>query len=129
LIDTDGNGRFDYGETYQPSARLWDYNEDGRDDSRETSDGKGGLVREFSTRADGRFDLRILFRGGAIVEVRKSGSLVAATPDAKRGVTWIGRVPVTAAVTSSTPDGYRTFGGREYLVFRLGSGVYVEALP
>ena len=102
-IDTDGNGRFDYGETYQPSARLWDYNEDGRDDSRETSDGKGGLVREFSTRADGRFDLRILFRGGAIVEVRKSGRLVAATPDAKRGVTWIGRVPETAAVTPSAP--------------------------
>ena len=128
-VDTDGNGRFDYGETFRPAARLWDYDEDGRDDSRETSDGKGGLVREFSTRADGRFDLRILFRDGAIVEVRKSGRLVVATPDAKRGVTWIGRVPVTAAVTSSTPDGYRTFGGREYLVFRLGSVVYVEALP
>ena len=53
-VDTDGNGRFDYGETFRPAARLWDYNEDGRDDSRETSDGKGGLVREFSTRADGR---------------------------------------------------------------------------
>jgi tetratricopeptide (TPR) repeat protein len=128
-VDTDGDGRPDYGETYQPYARLWDYNEDGRDDSRETSDGKGGIVREFSTRADGRFDLRILFRGGAIEEVRKSGRLVVATPDAKRGVTWIGRVPETAAVTSSTPDGYRTFGGREYLVFRLASIVYVEALP
>jgi Flp pilus assembly protein TadD len=128
-VDTDANGRFDYGETYQPSARLWDYNEDGRDDSRETSDGRGGLVREFSTRADGRFDLRILFRGGAIVEVRKSGRLVTATPDVKRGVTWIGPVPKTAAIDASAHDGYRTFSGREYLVFRHGSVVYVEALP
>ncbi len=128
-VDTDGNGRSDYGETYQPAARLWDYNEDGRDDSRETFDGKGGLVREFSTRADGRFDLRILFHGGAIVEVRKSGRLVAATPDAKRGVTWIGPVPKTAAIDASTHDGYRTFGGREYLVFRHQLVVYVEALP
>ncbi len=128
-VDTDGNGRFDYEETYLPAARLWDYNEDGLDDSRETSDGKGGLVREFSTRADGRFDLRILFRSGAIVEVRKSGRLVAATPDAKRGVTWIGPVPKTAAVDASTGDGYRTFGGREYLVFKHASVVYVEALP
>jgi len=127
-VDTDGNGRFDYGETFRPAARLWDYNEDGRDDSRETSDGKGGLVREFSTRADGRFDLRILFRGGAIVEVRTSGRIISATPDAKRGVTWIGPVPRTATVDASAADGFRTFGGREYLVFRHASVVYVEAL-
>jgi hypothetical protein len=127
-VDTDGNGRFDYAETWQPAARLWDYNEDGRDDSREASDGKGGLVREFSTRADGRFDLRILFRGGTIVEVRKSGRVVAATPDVKRGVTWIGPVPKTAVVDASR-EGYRTFGGREYLVFRHAGVVYVEALP
>jgi Flp pilus assembly protein TadD len=128
-VDTDGNGRFDYGETFQPAARLWDYNEDGRDDSRETHDGKGGLVREFSTRADGRFDLRVLFRGGGIVEVRKSGRAIAATPDAKRGVTWIGPVPKNAAVDVSAGEGYRTFGGREYLVFKHAGIVYVEALP
>ncbi len=127
-VDTDGDGRFDYGETYQPAARLWDYDEDGRDDSRETSDGKGALVREFSTRADGRFDLRILFRGGAIVEVRKSGRLVTTTRDARRGVTWIGSVPKTAVVDTSR-EGYRTFDGREYLVFRHAGIVYVEALP
>jgi len=145
-VDTDGNGRFDYAETYQPSAqatdghggprpgtaertaRLWDYNEDGRDDSRETSDGTGGLVREFSTKADGRFDLRILFHDGLITEVRKSGRLVAATRDAARGVTWIGPVPKGAVVDASR-EGYRTFGGREYLVFRHAGIVYVEALP
>ena len=128
-VDTDGNGRFDYGETFRPAARLWDYDEDGRDDSRETSDGKGGLLREFSTRADGRFDLRVLFRGGVIVEVRKSGRTVPATPDAKRGVTWIGPVPKTAALDAAAGEGYRTFGGREYLVFRHAGVVYVEALP
>jgi tetratricopeptide (TPR) repeat protein len=127
-VDTDGDGRFDYGETYQPSARLWDYNEDGRDDSRETSDGKGGFVREFSTRADGRFDLRILFRDGAIVEVTRSGRPVAATADPTRGVTWIGAAPKSAAVDVSR-EGYRTFGGREYLVFTHAGVVYVEALP
>lgn len=128
-VDTDGNGLFDYAETYRPAARLWDYNEDGRDDSRETSDGKGGLVREFSSKADGQFDLRILFRGGAIAEVRKSGRIVAATPDAKRGVTWIGPVPANPSVDASAGEGYRRFGGREYLVFRHAGIVYVEALP
>jgi hypothetical protein len=85
-------------------------------------------VSEFSTRADGRFDLRILFRGGAIVEVRKSGRLVTTTRDARRGVTWIGSVPKTAVVDTSR-EGYRTFDGREYLVFRHAGIVYVEALP
>ena len=129
-VDTDGDGRFDYAETYRPvAAKLWDYNQDGRDDSRETPDGKGGLVREFSTKADGRFDLRILFRDGAIVEVRRDGRLIAATPDAARGVTWIGPVPKSARIDAAALDGYRTFGGREYLVFRHGSVVYLEALP
>jgi tetratricopeptide (TPR) repeat protein len=128
-VDTNGDGRFDYAETYHPAARLWDYNEDGRNDSRETSDGAGGLVREFSTRADGRFDLRIVFRGGVIAEVRKSGRLVAATPDPKRGVTWIGPAPKNAAVDASAPEGYRTFAGRAYLVFKYAGVIYVEALP
>jgi hypothetical protein len=129
-VDTDGDGRVDYTETYRPAAaRLWDYDQDGRDDSRETADGKGGTVREFSTRADGRFDLRILFRDGAIVEVRRDGRVVAATTDAARGVTWIGPVPKSAVVDASAPEGYRTFGGREYLLFRHGPVVYVEALP
>ncbi len=129
-VDTDGDGRFDYTETYRPAAaRLWDYNQDGRDDSRETADGNGGLVREFSTKADGRFDLRILFRDAAIVEVRRDGRAIAATPDAARGVTWIGPVPKSALIDAAAPDGYRTFGGREYLVFRHGSVTYLEALP
>ena len=52
------------------------------------------------------------------MEVRKSGRTVPATPDAKRGVTWIGPVPKSAVVDASAGEGYRTFGGREYLVFR-----------
>jgi hypothetical protein len=129
-VDTDGDGRVDYAETYRPApARLWDYNQDGRDDSRETSDGKGGLVREFSTKADGRFDLLVLFRDGGIVEVRRDGKAIAATPDTARGITWIGPVPKSATIDATAPEGYRTFGGREYLLFRLGTVVYVEALP
>jgi hypothetical protein len=128
-VDTDGSGIPDYAELFGAApARFWDYNEDGKDDSR-ASEGRGGTeVREFSTRLDGVFDLTVVFRAGQIVEVRRSGRPVAVSEEPGRGITWIGSPSRAAGLDKTTPDGFKSLGGKRYLVFRHAGTVYAEEL-
>jgi len=130
VVDTDGDGTPDYRETYGTSpAKSWDFNEDGRDDSREYEMPDGTHVREFSTKMNGIFDLKIASHGSRIVSFTRGGAHVPVVTDAARGVTWIGLpAPETGKPDTTLPDGFQTFGGREYLVFRLAGVVYVEAM-
>jgi tetratricopeptide (TPR) repeat protein len=127
-FDIDNDGIVDYREQYgaQP-MKLWDYNGDGRMDSREYPAAGGAVVREISSAGNGVFDLRVVWRGSRIVQVLKSGSPLGVTADAKRGVTWIGQpAPAAAIVDPSRPDGTQLLGGREYLVFHYGGITYAE---
>ena len=129
-FDSDGNGKVDYRELYgaQP-MKSWDYNEDGTDDSREAPGAGGAVVREFSTARNGVFDLRLTWSSGRITRVTSSGRTVPITPDSERGVTWIGRPPVTGARPDlALRDGFQLIGGREYLIFRYGGVVYAEGV-
>jgi tetratricopeptide (TPR) repeat protein len=130
-IDSNGDGIPDYRETYGASGTVksWDYNKDGKDDARGFDAADGTHVRELSTRMNGIFDLRIVSRGTRIISVTRDGALVAAAPDAARGVTWIGQpAPAGAGPDTTQPDGMQTIAGKQYLVFRLAGVVYVEAL-
>jgi tetratricopeptide (TPR) repeat protein len=129
-IDTDGDGKIDFRETFgERPVRAWDYNEDGRDDSRERSAEGGVSIQEFSTALNGVFDLSLVWRGARIVEVTRDGSRLAVTRDAVRGVTWIGQpAPSGVRPDLTQPDGMRLLGGRRYLLFRRQGITYAEAV-
>lgn len=129
-VDTNGDGVPDYRETHGAiDVRSWDFNQDGRDDSREYAAADGRHVRELSTKLNGVFDVTIVSRDDRIVSVSRGGAQLPVTPDAARGVTWIGR-PASAAGKPDLekPDGIQVIGGSPYLVFRLSEVVYAEAL-
>jgi hypothetical protein len=130
VVDTDGDGTPDYRETYGANpVKSWDFNEDGRDDSREYDQPDGLHVRELSTKMDGTFDLKIVARGPRIVGFTRGGAPVPVVPDDPRGVTWIGQpAPGAGKPDLALPDGLQTMEGRQYLVFRLAGIVYVEAV-
>ena len=126
--DTNGNGRVDFRETFGAnSMKAWDYNEDGRDDSREYSGPGGTMVREISTALNGIFDVRIRFSGQRIIGVTGAGAKVAVAVDGARGVTWIG-TPAAANLPPdlSKLDVVQILGSRSYLVFRIADIIYAE---
>ena len=126
-VDADGDGIDEYAELVgEIPSKLWDYNADGRWDSRETS-GAGTLVREFSTAFNGVFNLRVEFRAGRISSVKKNGGSVPVSLDDKTGVVWIG-TRQNAGIRDSAKEGTITLGGRRYLIFRHNSTTYIEEL-
>jgi tetratricopeptide (TPR) repeat protein len=127
--DTDGDGVVDYRETRGAGwIRSWDYNEDGTPDAREYEGTGGTRVRELSTRLNGTFDVRVIYRDDRIDSVTRAGARLAVLSDPARGVTWIGAAaPADARPDTTAPDGLQTIGGAEYLVFRSGGVLYAEA--
>jgi tetratricopeptide (TPR) repeat protein len=129
-IDTDGDGKVDYRETFGSApVRSWDFNEDGRDDSREYLLPDGSRLRELSTRLNGVFDVRVVTRGARIVSVTRGGKPLAVLADGTRGVTWIGE----PAKAPSRPDPgavnqIQDLSGAPYLVFAMDGILYAEAL-
>ncbi len=127
-VDADGDGIDEYAELLGNfPSKLWDYNTDGRWDSRETSSAGGTLVREFSTAFNGVFNLRVEFRAGRISSVMRNGQSAPIALDDKTGVVWIG-TRQNAGIRASAKEGIITLGGRRYLVFRYNSTTYVEEL-
>ena len=129
-VDTDGDGKVDYRETYGPApVRSWDYNEDGKDDSREYLLRDGSHLRELSTRLDGVFDVRVVTRGARIESATRGGRALALTVDAARGVTWIGEpAHAQARPDPSAANQVQEFAGAPYLVFSMEGTLYAEAL-
>ncbi len=128
-IDTNGDGVPNYRQTYGAvSMKAWDFNENGRDDSREYEMPDGTRLRELSTKMNGVFDLRIVSRGNRIVSLTRGGASVPIVPDARRGVTWIGQPAASGLPDLSFPDGVQTIAGSRYFVFRTAGVVYAEAV-
>jgi tetratricopeptide (TPR) repeat protein len=130
-VDTNGDGKVDYRERYIPSLmKSWDYDEDGRDDSREYPMGAGTVVREFSTALNGVFDISFTWKNGNLVQAMRRGHALSVTTDAGRGVVWIGpEAPASVRFNADEPEGYRSIAGKEYLLFRHEGVTYVEELP
>lgn len=129
-VDTDGDGVPDYHETYGAgTVKSWDWNEDGRADSREYTTASGELVRELSTSLNGIFDLRIVSDVNGIRAMTRAGRPVDITPDAARKIIWIGQpAPEGVTVETTSAEGVHAWGGREYLVFKESGTMYAEAL-
>ena len=99
LRDSDGDGVFEQRETYSQGelveirvygdedrypefmevyapegGKHWDHNGDGIVDYREYRGAGDLMVREFSSRYDGVFDVRLIYRGGELVRVEREGT-------------------------------------------------------
>ena len=110
------------------TTRLWDYDEDGVWDAREKPGANGTVIREFSTALNGKFNLVITFKGERIISVVDNGKTLPVTPDAKKGIVWIGAPRPSSAIDSRAKDGVTALGGRDYLVFRFAGTVYIEEI-
>jgi hypothetical protein len=127
--DLDRDGTPDYAEQHDGVrlVKLWNYDGAGGYDARETSGAGDTVVREVSTALDGRFNLRITWKGGAIQGVEKDGRKAAVTRDPAAGVTWIG-APARAVSAAALKEGLFTAAGRMYIAFRFGGVMYVEEM-
>jgi tetratricopeptide (TPR) repeat protein len=127
--DSDGDGRPEFWEQFTPqgSRRFWDYDGDGRADSREQQSA-GGLLLEFSSRRDGVFDAAALFRGGRLVEFRRGGRTLPVSPSSSAGIFWLGRPAGRPERFQGLPDGLHLLEGASYFVFTYGPSRYVEQL-
>ena len=62
-------------EVYAPEGgKRWDHNGDGIVDYREYQGAGDLMVREFSSRYDGVFDIRLVYRAGELVRVEREGT-------------------------------------------------------
>jgi hypothetical protein len=128
--DRDGDGRPEYREQLgaEGSRRFWDYDDDGLADSREWQQADGSLLREFSSRRDGKFDLYAVFRDDLLVEFRRGGRVLPVTASAAAGLYWLGRPAGNAERFLSLPDGLHWLDGASWFVFTHAGRRYVEQL-
>lgn len=128
-VDRDADGRPEYREQFGPEGtrHFWDYDDDGIVDSRELQS-EGGLLREFSSRRDGVFDLAAVFRGDLLVEYRRDGRLFPVSPSDNAEVYWLGRPSVRPERFLTLPDGLHRLGAESFFVFTHAGRRYVEPL-
>jgi tetratricopeptide (TPR) repeat protein len=128
-VDSDGDGKIDYAEQIEGSVvKMWDYNEDGLFDCRESRGAGGMLIRELSMKLDGVFDLKIVFKASVIISVVKGGRSVAVTPDPQKGIVWIGAPARAARIDAKAAEGVQILSGKPYLLFRYAGTVYFQEL-
>jgi tetratricopeptide (TPR) repeat protein len=130
ILDQDGNGRPEYRQEFAPEGTrsLWDYNQDGATDSRELERPGGEVVREFSSRLNGAFDSRAVFRSGALVSFQRAGQVLAVTPSPDRSLYWVGRPGGPVEPYLSLSEGLHRVGGREFFLFTHQGIRYVVEL-
>ncbi len=127
--DGDGDGHPEFWEQFGPEGtrRFWDYDGDGRADSRELQ-ADGSLLREYSSRRDGVFDAAAVFRGDRLVEYRRGGRTLAVNASSSAEVYWLGPPAGRPERFLKLPDGLNLLDGGSYFVFTYGHRRYVEQL-
>lgn len=128
FLDADGDGVEEFAQVLGAAPRSsWDYNADGRYDSVEYQTPEGDTVREFSSRLNGVFDLRAVFRAGRIVRFLRDGQALPVSYDERRGVYWIGR-RLDDSVSLEGLEGIQRRGGRTLFGLRYMGSLYVGEL-
>jgi hypothetical protein len=133
VLDQDGDGNPEFTELFytgapESSEKRWDYNSDGRFDSRQIVLPDGSVVREFSSRLDGRFDLRAVFRNGRLDEFRRGGRLLSIRYEPDRDLYRIGPVGVSTEVPEPLTEGIYRRGGSRLFVFDYQGKTYIGEL-
>jgi hypothetical protein len=129
-IDTKGTGIFDYREqTVFPFRKEWDFDDNGSIDAIQFQQADGSVVREFSTRMDGRFDEIMTFKDGTIVSLTKNGRAAKLIPDANPSLTWIGAKPFDFGSNLPAGEGLISIKKTRVRIVRFGSQVFAEIVP
>jgi len=130
VLDQDGDGNAEFTELFRPDAatrseKRWDYDSDGRIDSRQRVLADGSTIREFSSRLDGRFDLRAVFRDGRLEELRRGGRSVSVRYDSSRDVYRIGQIRGWDPLPEPLTEGIHRRGGARLFVFEHAGKIYI----
>jgi tetratricopeptide (TPR) repeat protein len=129
-LDQDGNGTPEYRQEFTPEGTrsLWDYNQDGVTDSRELERPGGEVVREFSSRLNGAFDARAVFRLGLLAIFQRAGQTLTVTAASAGSLYWVGRPGSSVEPFLSLSEGLHRVGERDYFLFTHLGKHYVVAL-
>jgi tetratricopeptide (TPR) repeat protein len=130
ILDQDGNGIPEYRQEFAPEGTrsLWDYNQDGVTDSRELERSGGEVVREFSSRLNGVFDTRAVFRSGRLASFQRAGQTLTVTASSVGSLYWVGRPGSSVEPFLGLPEGLHRVGERDYYLFSHRGRRYVVAL-
>jgi tetratricopeptide (TPR) repeat protein len=104
----------------------WDYNSDGMIDAREATENDGKTVFLFSTGYNGRYDLRIIFQGGKVIEARRGDTELPVLPGAQPGIYWIGKRGKNIDVPLLSGSGLYYSKGNMYFIFTYKNNTYIE---
>lgn len=130
ILDQDGNGRPEYRQEFlaDGTRSSWDYNQDGVTDTVELERPGGEVVLEFSSRLNGVFDSRAVFRSGLLAAFQRAGQALPVAPSSERSLYWVGRPAGSVQPFLGLPDGLHRVGGRDYFLFARRGIRYVVAL-
>jgi hypothetical protein len=128
-IDATGDGVLDFGQTFgMIPTKVWTYHQFGKVATREYQMPDGTRVQDLSTKMNGIFDIRVVFRGQQIVGLTRAGVQLPIVSDNIRGITWIGVPAHAGSPDNSRPEGVQTIGGVQYYVFRYAGVQYAEVV-
>lgn len=128
-IDSDGDGVPEYRETYGTDIRKeWDYNHDGAYDAAEDSDASGEVIsRSFSSALNGKYDVKLSFSKGVLVEVKRGSSHIKTIRESDSPVTWIGPKPFSGKELPAR-DGLVRIKGKDIIICLVNGLVYAEVI-
>jgi len=129
-LDADGDGVIEYREELSfPFLKEWDYDGNGSVDARQRDRADGSVIKEFSSRLDGRLDEAIVVKSDKIVSLTRNGTALALVPDSNPSLTWIGRKPFDLGGNLPPGEGVFTSMGKRYTMTRLGILCFAELVP
>lgn len=129
-IDTKGSGIFDYREQLVPPYRKeWDFDDDGSIDAVQLTEPDGSLLRQFSSRLDGRFDESMRIVKGKIVSLTRGDRSPALIADRNPNVTWIGMKPFDLGSNVPAGEGVFTVMNKRIRIVRVGAQAFAEIVP
>ncbi len=129
LIDENNNDIFEY-KIFpgNPVVSLWDFNEDGNYDCRETVYRNSRIIREFSSKFNNVFDIKMILVNSRIKRIIRGGVAKTVSRDKKTGFFWIGKI---RSIHLDFPSGFYGIlnkGSKRYYVFNMNDDIYIEEL-
>jgi len=128
-VDSTGDGYFEYREALLPPyTRHWDLDKDGRFDLTVSTYDANVQHYEFSSRADGVFDIQVDYVNGIPGRFLRDGVQQSLLPDRNQKVFWISRKLFDFG-TAAPAEGWAVHSGKRYYVMKIGDLYFAEILP
>jgi hypothetical protein len=129
-LDADGDGLYEYREQLiPPHLKEWDYDGNGSVDARQLEKEDCSIVKDFSSRLDGRLDESLVVKSGKLVSLVRDGIALQLQRDANPSLTWIGRKPFDLGSNLPPGEGVFSYMDLRYTLTRVGSLAFAELVP